>query len=76
MTGTYMYGNVLHRFAEPREPAGPSQKHLTAVPTRELVAPEFLALTAGIVVFFVGVLVTQRVAFLRRYNTRPPGSCS
>ena len=33
---------------------------------RELVAPDFLALTIGIVVFFVGVLITQRVEFLRR----------
>jgi ESS family glutamate:Na+ symporter len=39
---------------------------------RELVAPDFLALTIGIVVFFVGVLITQRVAFLRRYSIPEP----
>ena len=42
------------------------------MPTRELVAPDFLALTVGIVVFFVGVLVTQRVVFLRRYSIPEP----
>lgn len=36
------------------------------------VAPDFLALTIGIVVFFVGVLITQRVAFLRSYNIPEP----
>ena len=36
------------------------------------VAPDFLALTIGIVVFFVGVLITQRVSFLRRYNIPEP----
>ena len=40
--------------------------------TTELVAPDFLALTIGIVVFFVGVLVTQRVEFLRRYSIPEP----
>ena len=40
--------------------------------TRELVAPDFLALTIGIVVFFVGVLITQRVEFLRRYSIPEP----
>ena len=39
---------------------------------RELVAPDFLALTVGIVVFFVGVLITQRVEFLRRYSIPEP----
>jgi glutamate:Na+ symporter, ESS family len=38
----------------------------------ELVAPDFLALTIGIVVFFVGVLITQRVAILRRYSIPEP----
>jgi ESS family glutamate:Na+ symporter len=38
----------------------------------ELVAPDFLALTIGIVVFFVGVLITQRVEFLRRYSIPEP----
>ena len=37
-----------------------------------VVAPDFLALTIGIVVFFVGVLITQRVAFLRSYNIPEP----
>jgi ESS family glutamate:Na+ symporter len=40
--------------------------------TTELVAPDFLALTVGIVVFFVGVLITQRVGFLRRYSIPEP----
>ena len=42
------------------------------MPTRELVAPDFLALTVGIVVFFVNVLVTQQLAFLRRYSIPEP----
>jgi ESS family glutamate:Na+ symporter len=40
--------------------------------TTELVAPDFLALTIGIVVFFVGVLITQRVELLRRYSIPEP----
>ncbi len=40
--------------------------------TTEFVAPDFLALTIGIVVFFVGVLITQRVEFLRRYSIPEP----
>jgi ESS family glutamate:Na+ symporter len=40
--------------------------------TANFVAPDFLALTIGIVVFFVGVLITQRVAFLRAYNIPEP----
>ena len=36
------------------------------------VAPDFLALTIGIVVFFVGVLITQRISFLRNYNIPEP----
>ena len=43
---------------------------MTNIP--RFVAPDFLALTIGIVVFFVGVLVTQRVAFLRRYSIPEP----
>jgi ESS family glutamate:Na+ symporter len=39
---------------------------------RELVAPDFLALTIGIVVFFVGVLITRRVEFLGRYSIPEP----
>jgi ESS family glutamate:Na+ symporter len=37
-----------------------------------LVAPDFLTLTLGIVVYFVGVIVTRRVAFLRNYNIPEP----
>ena len=46
--------------------------------TSRFVAPDFLALTIGIVVFFVGVLITQRVAFLRSYNipNRSPAASS
>src|SRR6478609_7482066 len=40
--------------------------------TTSFVAPDFLALTIGIVVFFVGVLITQRVSFLRTYNIPEP----
>ena len=40
--------------------------------TANFVAPDFLALTIGIVVFFVGVLITQRVSFLRTYNIPEP----
>jgi Sodium/glutamate symporter len=40
--------------------------------TSRFVAPDFLALTIGVVVFFVGVLITQRVAFLRSYNIPEP----
>ena len=36
------------------------------------VAPGFLALTIGIVVFFVGVLITQRISFLSNYNIQEP----
>src|SRR5262245_38255192 len=38
----------------------------------KFIAPDFLALTIGIVVFFIGVLVTQRVSFLRAYNIPEP----
>jgi ESS family glutamate:Na+ symporter len=40
--------------------------------TTELVAPDFLALTVGIVVFFIGVLITRRIEFLRRYSIPEP----
>lgn len=40
--------------------------------TTVLIAPDFLALTVGIVVFFVGVLITQRVEFLRRFSIPEP----
>ncbi len=36
------------------------------------VAPGFLALTIGMVVFFLGSYITQRVAFLRNYNIPEP----
>ena len=37
-----------------------------------LTAPDFLALTAGLAVYFVGVIVTRKVAFLRNYNIPEP----
>jgi glutamate:Na+ symporter, ESS family len=40
--------------------------------TANFIAPDFLALTIGIVVFFVGVLITQRVSLLRIYNIPEP----
>ena len=40
--------------------------------TANLIAPDFLALTIGIVVFFVGVLITQRVSFPRTYSIPEP----
>ena len=36
------------------------------------IAPDFLSLTIGIVVFFIGVLITQRISFLRAYNIPEP----
>ena len=36
------------------------------------VAPDFLALTVGMVVYFVGAMITQRVAVLRDYNIPEP----
>ena len=36
------------------------------------VAPDFLSLTIGIVVYFVGVLITQRVKFLRNFSIPEP----
>lgn len=41
-------------------------------PGLSLVAPDFLTLTLGIVVYFLGVIVTRRVAFLRNYNIPEP----
>ena len=38
------------------------------------LAPDFLSLTIGIVVYFVGVLTTQRVKFLRRLSIPEPVS--
>jgi ESS family glutamate:Na+ symporter len=37
-----------------------------------LLAPDFLTLTLGIVLYFVGVIVTRNVAFLRNYNVPEP----
>ena len=38
------------------------------------LAPDFLSLTIGIVVYFVGVLTTQRVKFLRDFSIPEPVS--
>jgi glutamate:Na+ symporter, ESS family len=38
------------------------------------LAPEFLSLTIGIVVHFVGVLTTQRVKVLRDFSIPEPGT--
>jgi glutamate:Na+ symporter, ESS family len=40
----------------------------------KLIAPDFLSLTIGIVVYFVGVLTTQRVKFLRNFGIPEPVS--
>jgi glutamate:Na+ symporter, ESS family len=37
-----------------------------------LVAPDFLTLTLGVVVYFAGVIVTRNLAFLRSYNIPEP----
>lgn len=37
-----------------------------------LLAPDFLTLTLGLVVYFLGVIVTRKVAFLRNYNIPEP----
>ena len=45
--------------------------------TREFsrfLAPDFLSLTIGIVVFFVGVLITQHVKVLRNFSIPEPVS--
>ena len=39
---------------------------------RSIIAPDFLTVTLGIVVYFVGVLLTRRVAFLQNYNIPEP----
>ena len=38
------------------------------------LAPDFLSLTIGIVVYFVGVLTTQRVKILRNFSVPEPVS--
>jgi glutamate:Na+ symporter, ESS family len=40
--------------------------------TARLIAPDFLALTIGIVVYLAGVMITQRVALLRSFNIPEP----
>jgi glutamate:Na+ symporter, ESS family len=40
--------------------------------TNSLEAPDFLTLTLGLLVYFVGVIVTRNVAFLRNYNIPEP----
>ena len=38
------------------------------------LAPDFLSLTIGIVIYFIGVLTTQRVKFLRNFSIPEPVS--
>ena len=38
------------------------------------LAPDFLSLTIGIVVYFVGVLITQRIKFLQNFSIPEPVS--
>jgi len=40
--------------------------------THSLLAPDFLTLTLGIVVYLFGALLTRRIAFLRDYNIPEP----
>ena len=40
----------------------------------QYLAPDFLSLTIGIVVYFIGVLITQRVKFLRNFSIPEPVS--
>lgn len=40
--------------------------------TTQFIAPDFLAVTIGIVVYLVGVAITRRVAFLRNFNIPEP----
>ncbi|WP_378949211.1 sodium/glutamate symporter [Mesorhizobium sp. ANAO-SY3R2] len=37
-----------------------------------LVSPDFLTLTLGIVIYFVGVILNRRIPFLRNYNIPEP----
>ena len=56
--------------------AGPRTAGRTTM-TRDVsrfLAPDFLSLTIGIVVYFVGVLTTQRVKFLRNFSIPEPVS--
>jgi glutamate:Na+ symporter, ESS family len=38
----------------------------------QFLVPDFLAVTIGMVVYFLGVLITQRVAFLRNFSIPEP----
>jgi len=40
--------------------------------TTQFIAQDFLAVTIGMVVYFVGVMLTRRVAFLRNFNIPEP----
>ncbi|WP_176082895.1 sodium/glutamate symporter [Martelella sp. HB161492] len=42
------------------------------VTASQLVIPDFQALTIGMVVFFLGALLTRRIAFLRNFNIPEP----
>ncbi|MBB6467359.1 sodium--glutamate symport carrier gltS [Aminobacter lissarensis] len=43
-----------------------------AIADNTLVSPDFLTLTLGIVVYFFGVILNRRIAFLRNYNIPEP----
>jgi ESS family glutamate:Na+ symporter len=43
-----------------------------AMADNTLVSPDFLTLTLGIVVYFIGVILNRRIAFLRNYNIPEP----
>jgi ESS family glutamate:Na+ symporter len=51
-----------------------AEKNAMTRDVTRLLAPDFLSLTIGIVVFFVGVLITQRVKFLRNFGIPEPVS--
>ena len=39
---------------------------------RSIIAPDFLTVTLGIVVYFAGALLSRRIAFLQNYNIPEP----
>jgi ESS family glutamate:Na+ symporter len=43
-----------------------------AAGSTQFLVPDFLAVTIGMVVYFLGVLITQRVAFLRNFSIPEP----
>lgn len=45
---------------------------MESIPDQTFVMNEFLVMTVGIVVYFVGVELTRRVAFLRNFNIPEP----